>query len=1243
MKHKSSLISMALLVCTGSYAQNLTANWPKATAPEFSSWAAETEFYLYNIGAGGFYINHQGSSSSPYYGTRATVNDSIGTLVKFTRTNPSAIEEDFDVDGVKDNTYLLTSFVTNKNAWYCTYVASNDYTIWTDNNSQSIRYYNVVENGDYFKIETNAPVSGLTEISFDGKYLGTYDDGIGLVYMNDPEIIGDVTFYDDWVAVSPSVYETYIDEAKKINKLYNAAQSLKKAIMLAYEENPGINLSEQIAVYNNTESSLEELTNAETSINQTLIEFLAQKATPDTPMDFTSALTNPDFSSDDATGWTGSPTVSYSCAEKYNTTFNVYQTLTGLPEGVYEVGIQAFYRAGIYSNDYSTYIADSTLYNYAKLYGSSNIYGKVEKPVKRAVSERSAEAYDSSDMMVEDGCWIANSMYGASLRFADNAYKNNLFVGVAADDTLKVGFKKETTITDDWTIFDSFTLKYYGSTIEAYKLWANSVIEGLTDYNLESTYHGAPEEEVYKNVIDKIENAGTKEEIIESVISFSSAEDTLGLSITNYAAYIAKIEEIYVWLEEGTEQGLNMDVDAVYKLSDYVQIEAGDNETCEMWGYPNGAANDIVNRDNSEFAGKLSAEEIAIETEYLDGLLQEAIRNALKEGSDLTSLLVNPDFEIADGYGWSYDTGLSAPNNWYGYATSTNNHNAEAFQRNFDVYQTVEGLPNGLYQVSVQAFYRSAGSEAAYLAYLNDPEMNSDAKIYSYVYLNDFTSPVKSLFEGEYTEAFSSSSGDYYTIDDHYYPSTVAGASLVFSNYDDDNNYTQYIYGLVTDGTMKVGIRNTEGGTSNSEWTLWDNFKITYMGKNVNALYSVLSNYITRADFYESLTFGDPDKETLSAAVKAGTKALEAKDSETMYTALYELVDAMSIAEKSVIAYNDFLNGVSDLGNAIDIYFDANEDAINNAYELLETVQELGTELDGTEIAEYTTQVNNAINALKVPNYSDASDNNPIDFTKLITNPTFDTIGDFTGWNATGSDSFSAGGTKSTNAECYNNNFNTFQDITGLPAGIYEIRVNGFHRTGTASQDYENWNTYKDSEKDPTLTAYLYAQGSEGTSSTPVPHLCIGGRTDTEYGTTNAGSATSVWYVPNSMAEAELAIHATDDEGNDLNIYLVSLYAKVGEDGRLRIGVYKQDEVVTNACWCVFDDFQLYYFGSESSNNQDEDEGTVNIDNINNDMNSVVAIYTLSGIQVNELQKGTNILKTVGTNGSIKVKKVFVR
>ena len=179
-------------------------------------------------------------------------------------------------------------------------------------------------------------------------------------------------------------------------------------------------------------------------------------------------------------------------------------------------------------------------------------------------------------------------------------------------------------------------------------------------------------------------------------------------------------------------------------------------------------------------------------------LRQIALEEAVKNGhGDLTSLVVNADF--ADGRnGWSSNTDF----------TAANGQVAEFWNKNFDFWQTIEGLPAGVYEVGVQAFYRNGGT-AAYNDYAAGTE-----HLNAMLYANGETVPVVSLF-GE----------DGFTYSPYTFPDNVTQANAAFSG----NLYHNVLRVTVTDGVLTLGIRKTT--LVNSDWCCFDNFTLQYLGE----------------------------------------------------------------------------------------------------------------------------------------------------------------------------------------------------------------------------------------------------------------------------------------------------------------------------------------------------------------------------------------------------------------------------
>ena len=95
--------------------------------------------------------------------------------------------------------------------------------------------------------------------------------------------------------------------------------------------------------------------------------------------DITCLMTNPNFTGN-ADGWEGNPSYQKNNAEKFNTTFDVYQTVSDLPAGYYRVKAQAFDRQTDVGATYESPTSVSKAYLYA---------GNASKLVKRIYDDAS--------------------------------------------------------------------------------------------------------------------------------------------------------------------------------------------------------------------------------------------------------------------------------------------------------------------------------------------------------------------------------------------------------------------------------------------------------------------------------------------------------------------------------------------------------------------------------------------------------------------------------------------------------------------------------------------------------------------------------------------------------------------------------------------------------------------------------------------------------------------------------------
>ena len=183
--------------------------------------------------------------------------------------------------------------------------------------------------------------------------------------------------------------------------------------------------------------------------------------------DKTSLITNPSYDDNNSSGWTGSTPQfqSYGNAEFYNTTFDFYQSLSGLKNGVYKVSVKGFYRAG------SNATAADSYHNYAHNYNLyANLYAKTASGVRmtplQSVCTGETEISLGNGAVGNGFGYVPNSMESANIYCEAGHYKENVVYCKVTDGNLTIGIKKGGIIDTDWTLFDDWQLFYLGDDVE---------------------------------------------------------------------------------------------------------------------------------------------------------------------------------------------------------------------------------------------------------------------------------------------------------------------------------------------------------------------------------------------------------------------------------------------------------------------------------------------------------------------------------------------------------------------------------------------------------------------------------------------------------------------------------------------------------------------------------------------------------------------------------------------------------
>ena len=237
---------------------------------------------------------------------------------------------------------------------------------------------------------------------------------------------------------------------------------------------------------------------------------------------------------------------------------------------------------------------------------------------------------------------------------------------------------------------------------------------------------------------------------------------------------------------------------------------------------------------------------------------------------------------------------------------------------------------------------------------------------------------------------------------------------------------------------------------------------------------------------------------------------------------------------------------------------------------LLDEAEEKGTDATDEQtiydnaastLAELQTAIGTLTAKILEDELSKATRENPLDLTdKFIINPRYEN-NDNSGWKGNVQPGIDANNNLQ-NAEFFNTNFDTYQDLINLPEGNYRVSLQGYYRAGLEGPALEA----KQSGNEP-LNAELYVTTNGKTSTSKIQSIFTGAPTENQNanGEINLGQ----WWVPNTMAAAAVYFDRGYYLGNSIEVNVTT--------GKLRIGIQKNTTIRRD--WVMFDNWKLEYLG----------------------------------------------------------------
>ena len=387
--------------------------------------------------------------------------------------------------------------------------------------------------------------------------------------------------------------------------------------------------------------------------------------------------------------------------------------------------------------------------------------------------------------------------------------------------------------------------------------------------------------ETYLEAIDHLSTSPDIEHFMDEYNALEGQRQSIQSCAEAYASYIAKVEETKKYLDDNE----NLNNEKANLLRSYLTefFEPTDD-------YPHGSAEYILE--------KLELSEVAIldEITFIDEKLTEAITYTPAVGTDYTMLFVNADLSEDFSTGWegTYPTGRGTSETSPLYA-------AECLAKTMDMYQTVTGLPNGIYELQVNGAFRPT-------PYNDFWNVNYAATLYANGVHNYFQANIEDMIapdaaiDGENCNITGPIADFAIEGEDGNVIGYTMQGIVSCCNAFQAGRYPNSILCKVTDGTLTIGVRQPGTGLSR-DWLGFGNIKVYYYGQVSEAgesLDRVLASQKARANTILNVYQFDYESDyatypNFSQALKDELKkAYDAVATTTDPEAKYQLVEKFS-------------------------------------------------------------------------------------------------------------------------------------------------------------------------------------------------------------------------------------------------------------------------------------------------------------------------------------------------------------
>ena len=572
----------------------------------------------------------------------------------------------------------------------------------------------------------------------------------------------------------------------------------------------------------------------------------AQNASIKPGDDITRKIVNPSFDNGKE-GWTvkeGNPKFdeTYKNCEVYQGTFDIYQDITNIPDGVYELSVLAFQRVaenGVASKAHDAGTEDITAFIYANdletPFTSPYTYGMA------APSGGDPEDYKYS--LNGEDVYIPNSMMGMAAATTENPNAYTVTVPMLVEGgTLRIGVREKRRPSNinnswgDWAIWDNFRLKYVGSKGEALNAVTTPLIAkaaGLLDSKMNADV---------RTQLEAAKTALETEATVPGIHALSAAIEAANTSIEAYKPLQTAIENAQTRYEEN---------EATSETSETAKGLYTAAVNTAQGIYDNGTVAD------AEIPAAIKALNEGVTKYVINDIIADASE---AKPADITKVIANSDFATMSSTGWDVKDGTM------GFQANNSVEAGEFYNCTFNLQQTLVGLPAGMYRLTTQAFYRN-GNDASAKVDGSDDQLKYDVNENAYLYFSDKEIPTEEgkkvatelpenkqaiktitalkIAEDKWNDVGLSDNGGLKKMDDGMYiPDNMITAQAFFRS-DAGSAYDSEPLNFNYDGNsdFRIGlIKNVKNETTSGDWTIVKNFKLYYLGVDPTGISEIVTD-----------------------------------------------------------------------------------------------------------------------------------------------------------------------------------------------------------------------------------------------------------------------------------------------------------------------------------------------------------------------------------------------------------------